>query len=366
MAFKTENVITPKEKCPYELMVIDSDTPLLTAAKMVQTDYVLVKHIASGHVQRFKNVTEFHGHWKSKSGGALKVMNDKRIAKGQEPLSVDDFEIEECAELNTEITDHLNKAIESFDFFVGRMKRLNFADDYLLVIGGQGNFRKTLGKTLPYKGKRSVKPLLFAEVKEAIIQKYKRKIHVCDDEEADDVCSILAYKDYLNFLETGQKKIVLGYVDKDLKMCLSDQFNYGDSEPVIVTQTIEEATKHFCSQLLSGDLSTDNILGLPNFSDDVREKYKLGKTRGIGRTTAEKYLSGCATIKEMFERVVEAYRGYYGDDKKPFLSWDGNTYEWNWLDYLQDSALMLWLRREEGELYSIEEVLKELEIKYES
>ena len=68
----------------------------------------------------------------------------------------------------------------------------------------------------------------------------------------------------------------------------------------------------------------------------------------------------------MFERVVEAYKSYYGVDREKFTSWDDQDYMWNWLDYLQDNAQLLWLRREEGEVYKITKTLDKLGIQYDS
>ena len=66
----------------------------------------------------------------------------------------------------------------------------------------------------------------------------------------------------------------------------------------------------------------------------------------------------------MFERVVEAYRGYYGDVKQQFTSFRGEVFQWNYLDYLKENALLLWMQRYEGQLYDIEDTLKLLKIEY--
>lgn len=103
---------------------------------------------------------------------------------------------------------------------------------------------------------------------------------------------------------------------------------------------------------------------MPNFTKEIQEKYQLGGTRGIGRATALKYLEGCETIRDLFERVVEAYKSYYGIEKQELVSHDGKALMWDWLDYLQDSAQLLYLRREEGEMYHICTTLDKLGIGY--
>lgn len=347
------------------IALIDADTPVLRAALSIQNNYIIVTHNESGWEKRFDNQTKFWGHWKNKAGGWLKDKNTKNETQGKPLVSPDDFTIEECSELNPEIDNHLEKAIEQFDYFVGKVKKLPFVEDYVLGIGGEGNFRKQTAKILPYKGLRKDKPLLFMEVKEAIIQKYSRKVVVVNDEEVDDWCGIKGFENYKHYLRTGEWKYVIGFVDKDLEQIISPQFNYLDDKPEIFIPTPEQSAMAFCVQCLAGDKGTDNIQGLPNFTEEIREKYSLGKTKGIGKATAVKYLEGSESIKEMFERVVEAYKSYYGVDKEKFTSWDDQEYMWNWLDYLQDNAHLLWLRREEGEMYQITKTLDKLGVNYE-
>ena len=348
----------------YEKALLDADTPVLRAALSVQNNFVLVTHKESGKTVRYDNQTSFWGHWKNKAGGKLKEYNDIRKNKGLEIWTPDDFVLEECSELNPEVDNHIEKAVEQFDYFVGRIKRYGFADDYVLGIGGEGNFRKDIAQILPYKGLRKDKPLLFQEVKEAIVQKYKNKVVISNNQEVDDWAGIEGFKNYKHFLKTGKWKNVLGFCDKDLAQIISPQFNYLDDNAKVFIPTPEDAARAFTVQLLCGDKGTDNIQGLPNFTDEIRQKYSLGKTKGIGRATALKYLESSENIAEMFFRCLEAYKSYYGVERKPFVSWRGEEHAWNYMDYLQDNAQLLWLRREEGEEYKIVDTLNRLGIEY--
>lgn len=343
----------------YELAIIDADTPIMRAATSVQTNYVLVTSKESKKTVRYNNATEFWGHWKNKAGGKLKEYNEIRAKKGLPLWTPDDFEMQECSELSTEIDDHLEKAIEHFDFFIGRLKKFGFADDYLLGISGDGNFRYESAKRAPYKGKRKDKPLIYAELQEAVYQKYQRRAERIHGQEVDDWCGIKGNENYQHFKRTGEWKWVLGFIDKDLKQIISPQFNYSLDDPEIFIPTEYEAAFAFCTQLLAGD-ATDNILGLPNFTAATSEKYKLGKTRGIGMATAEKFLEGSDSIKELFSRVAEAYISWYGEEQAPFTTHTGEVVQWNWIDYLQDSAKLLRLRAYEGEDYKIADTLKKL------
>lgn len=343
----------------FEKIIVDADTAVYQAANNIQEDYIEVIHKPSGTKKEFKNKTEFHGHWKKKAGGWLAQKNSDRIEKGLEPFDVEDFEIVECARLSSEIDDHIKEAVNSFDYFVGTIKKAVSADDYLLCIGGEGNFRYDIAKILPYKGNRKEKPIYFQEVRDAILDKYKSKIEIVNGEEVDDRLGQYGWENYLNHRKTGEWKYCLSYIDKDLKMIISPSFNFRKISEGLQYTTPEDSATYFCMQLLIGDKTTDNIPGLPNFTKEVQEKYGIRGSRGIGEALATKYLADCESVKEMFERVVEAYKSYYGDVYE-FTSYNGKVYIYSWLDFLRENAILLYMRREKDEMYDIKDTLDRL------
>ena len=347
----------------YKMCYVDFDTCLFRAAKSCQKDFIIVVEKETGVKQRFDGVSKFYGLGPSKSKGWIGEQNKIRESLGQPLLTVDDFTIEEHAELVNDFDTVIQNALSQLDYAVGRIKKASEAEDYRLCIGGSSNWRYDKAHIKTYKGMRKAKPLLFLEVKEAFVSKYKNKVIIVDGFEVDDFLGIMGWQNYQNYVKTGVYENILSYVDKDLLSIISPHFNYDKPEEGISIPTPTEAAFHFCSQLLSGDLSTDNIQGLPALTKEFQEKYGLRKTKGIGKETAHKILEGLS-IKEMFERVVEAYRGYYGDVKQPFTSFRGEVFQWNYLDYLKENALMLWMQRYEGQLYDIEDTLKLLKIEY--
>lgn len=346
----------------YETVYIDADTPLFKAAKSVQVDFIIASYPSKGWEQRFKNKTELWGHHSKKEGGWLSGRN---ASFPEDVWLPEDLEVEECAELDTEILDHLEQAMIQFNGFIGKIKRLEFAKDYVLFIGGEGNFRYDSAKLQPYKGLRKDKPLLFHELKMKVIQTYGKRITLANNLEADDLCGIVGWNNYLNFRQTGVWRDCLAFVDKDLKMICSPSFNYDDKTPEIVIPTIEDCARHFCEQLLSGDQATDNILGLPNFTTEMQEKYQIGKTRGIGAATASRFLRTCNTPQEMYERVTEAYKSYYGVERKVVVGFRGEQLNWNYLDYINENAKLLWMRRTLDDDFDIRERLKLMGVEYE-
>jgi len=352
---------TPEREYKFPLVVADWDTVLFRSAKQVQQDYILAEHKPSGVKKEFPNATAFYGHWKKKEGGWLRETNDQRLADGKSPFAVDDFTIHECSRLNPEISDHLKEAEKLFDFAVGNLKKAYLAPEYKLVIGGKDNFRYKIAKQLPYKGARKDKPILFSELREFILGKYRNRIIVVEGREADDYMSEVGYNNYLNYLKTRKWDVCLAFIDKDISMVPSPCFNYDKPENGVTYITSKMAARNYCIQLLIGDKGTDNIPGLPCIPEGVREKYGMPKTRGLGKATAEKFLPDGGDIKDLFQRVVDCYKEFYGVKKKPFVTWEGETVKWDWKDYLRDTSCLLWMYRDDTLKYDIfEDTLKRL------
>ena len=82
---------------------------------------------------------------------------------------------------------------------------------------------------------------------------------------------------------------------------------------------------NFYMQLLTGD-STDNIPGL----------------KGVGPKTAEKVLANCTTEEELYAAVLICYINH-----KPFMDYPREDIE----DMIVRNARLLWIRKEEGELW---------------
>lgn len=346
----------------FEKLICDADTWLLRAAKVVEQNYVIVRNKKTGVEKRFKNQTEFWGHHKKKEGGWLADTVDfLNVPAWVKP---EHFEIEECVELNPDITDHLKEAEKHFDFAVGRAKKLVDADDYLLLIGGVGNFRYECAKRQPYKGERKAKPLVFAELKELITTKYKNKIELCNGIEADDQAGIYAWQNYQNYLKTKQWKYCFSYIDKDLNMLISPSVNPDKPEQGIHYQTPLEAARCFASQCLTGD-RTDHIAGVGKIGEEFYQDLNLKcRSGGVGKATALQILEDCTTPKQMFERVIAAYKNSFGTEPHAFTTHTGEEIEWTWIDYLQDSARLLWMMRTPEDVYDIRVTLDRLGVDY--
>ncbi len=259
----------------YQMNYIDADTILFRPATMCQNNFITVTHKETGWEQRFKGVEEFYGRGNKRNKGWIGEQNAKREGTDRPLISVDDFEIVKGSELADLEGLVLDNAMSIIDFTVGNIKKQHMSEDYRLVIGGEGNFRYDAAHIQPYKGNRVEKPMLFQQLREMFIEKYRSKIIIADGIEADDYLGIKGKENHDHYVNTGEWKYLLSYVDKDLKMIHSPRLNYDKLDEGIFINTEEEAVRHFLYQLLCGDKSTDNIQGLGKVVPTVKERFGL-------------------------------------------------------------------------------------------
>lgn len=363
---------TPSANKRFKLVWVDADTILHSSAIALQQSYINVKHTQSGRIKRFDNKTAF-GVRGSKiiPNKWLDKTNQGMLEKGKEPFKLEDFEIEECYEIKPEFTTHeeaIEYGLQSIGFSIGGIKKFSDSEDYRLIIsGGKGNYRNDLAKTLKYKGKRTDKPILYAELKDAMIDQYKKRVVLADFCEAEDLCGWYAIQQEEKFGEDFDKwEECISFIDKDVKMVYSPSINYRNFEDGFTFPTKLECAAHLVSQIVAGDESCDNIRGLPNLTEEVTKKFGLRKANGCGKTTAENLISDCKTEKEMYERAVFAYQSYFGMEPTEFQAWDGELITWTWLDFMRETAVLVKMQDFEHQVWDVEDKLKELEIDYEN
>ena len=176
--------------------------------------------------------------------------------------------------------------------------------DYVVYLTGKGNFRHDIAKSHVYKGNRKSvqKPRHLQTARDHMESKYKAIIS--KGEEADDLIAMEAAK--LNY------KACVASIDKDMLQIPCWHFNivrgdYFKVEPF-------GGIKFFYKQILTGDRA-DNIVGL----------FRVGEVK------ASKILDGAETEEELWDRVIKAYDG---DEER-----------------VTENARLLWLRREEAEIW---------------
>ena len=176
--------------------------------------------------------------------------------------------------------------------------------DYEVYLTGKGNFRYDIAKSYTYKGNRKgvQKPRHLLTARDHMESKYKAIIS--KGEEADDLIAKEAARlDY---------KACVASIDKDMLQIPCWHFNIVRGDYVNVEPF--GGIKFFYTQILTGD-TADNIVGL----------FRVGPVK------AKKILEDAETEEDLWDCVVKAY--------------DGNE------DRVIENARLLWLRREEAEIW---------------
>lgn len=207
----------------------------------------------------------------------------------------------------------VDKVIYEVDLFMNTILTKTNCTYYLGFIGTDTNFRKDIYPE--YKGKRPDKPEWLVKWNPIIrfrLIDYWKVVPVSMIEAEDAlVISMEYYRDKTNCIAV--------YVDKDLDFIEGNRFNYQKHEFSYSDKLGEllyskgklkgKGLKFQYSQLIMGDMGTDNIPGL------------VGK----GASFAYKLLDSCESEYSLFRRTYTAYLMYSEKEyiKKDFkLQWD--------------------------------------------
>lgn len=226
------------------------------------------------------------------------------------------------------VDDRINQIIESTS-----------ADSYSLYLtDSKSNFRMELATILPYKGNRKTeKPHHWTAIRQHLIDNWDAEVQY--GIEADDRLGIEQMKNMEDeYISLGNKPYGSteydpepGYVypkdkatvicsrDKDLHMIPGWHYVWpaGNQKEKLWFQDELSAIRCFYRQLLTGDRSTDNILGL----------YGVGASSQL-----VKNINNADEERVMFGIVYKAYQDRFG------------AYAW---EFLLENAQLLWMLREE-------------------
>lgn len=173
------------------------------------------------------------------------------------------------------------EAKERVDIWVADIKELLEADDVILTLTDNANWRKDVLPTYKANRKGKRKPVVYNELKRYAIDTYKTALY--PTLEADDVMGILQ-TDPANDNDT-----VIVSEDKDMMTIPGKLYRPIRPEEGIQYISLEQANYNHYKQALMGD-STDGYAGCP----------------GIGPKTAEKILKQ-ADDSECWGLIVAAY-----------------------------------------------------------
>ena len=371
----------------FKMCYSDHDTHVVRCAKLMQSDYIEVKHIASGRTIEFKNKTQFGirsdkiialseediaNNVREKEGQPYKWLawkNYDQRSKNAKEFCVEDFEVLPKARLNPDFKD-FDEALQTAEMiFASHIKALKVnmdSEDYtLLISGGNGNYRDYESKTIGYKSERGDKPIYFQEFKDKIAQVYKNKIWWADYCEAEDLIQYIAKQQVAKYgYDQGKWDSCATYVDKDVLQCYIPARNYDKYEDGWFGDDLFYCEKTLVSQTISGD-PTDTIQGLPTLTEATTKYFGLRKANGVSKATAEKILEGSETFQEMWKRAIFCYQQYYGFNKiYDFKDVHGEDQSWTWLDYMQQCYVLVKMQEYEGQIPSLSEYLSQIGVDY--
>lgn len=323
-----------------KLVYIDADTLLVSSAAKEEYTRCLATNITNGKSKLFENKTAFN-KW-------IKDNPDKEKSN---------YSFEEVKEVKEDDFDEVGNSTPRFSYCchsvkmkVEGIRRAADAKEVVVLIQGKDNFRKTHpSKFVDYKGQRSLKPLMLEELQKWTKNYYKEKCMVISGEEVDDFIVRKGWESFNSSTSVNDAEVIISFCDKDIPAnTCGSMLNYLHLEDGVFWNSPFEQQKAFWTQTLRGD-ECDNIDGILKLHQDTRDKYGI-KVTGVGPKTAEKLLAGCKDEKELAEVVLEAYMLSYPEDG---------------FERLQDMCFFLWMRRYEGQMFSLKEHLDKLGVNYE-
>ena len=155
------------------------------------------------------------------------------------------------------------------------------------------NFRIPLATILPYKGNRAgtEKPHSYQMLRDYLMDVYPDRVVMVEGMETDDWLAI-----------NQTDNTIICSLDKDLLTVPGSHYNWTHDEITVVSEV--EALRFFYNQLLTGDKSTDNILGL----------------FGVGKKSSHcKAVNESDTEEEMFNIVHKQYVNRFGSYADQFM-----------------------------------------------
>lgn len=290
-------------------LVTDIDTILYRAAMGIQKNFITVEWKNNGRRKQFKNITEFRGSSKTSIGGWLGDINTERKEKGYSPFLLKDFTIEKCSQIISNDKNAKNYLTER----ITEMMLLPWVNSLKLIVGGTNNFRYDI--YTEYKANREKKPIRFKEIKEWFCKEFKDIVTVADGCEADDYLNMLSWDDWNKYGEDSL--FCSGYIDKDCDQSPGNKWNYDKNKLYFINEF--EAHYNLCIQTLIGDKYVDNIPGIPSVNNCIQEIFPIA-LGGFGKVKANKVLSECKTIQELYDMVEFIYKCYYNDEYKEPLN----------------------------------------------
>jgi len=236
-------------------------------------------------------------------------------------------------------------------------------DELRCYLTGHNNFRNDIATYQQYKGNRYDKdgnrlrpqPKWLPQARDYIAETYNTTL--CTGQEADDALAIAQVK--CNASKSWES--IISSIDKDLLIIPGwhHDMNSGYIQVVDELGKLEIINgkvrgcgrKFFYAQLLMGD-SADWIPGLPKINPAIKARFDgIKRVGGCGAMSAYHILHDAESEQELFDRVLWCYEAYWTKGQH-YIEWRNNTEVIPTpVEMLTEQGQLLWMRREEGELW---------------
>ena len=287
----------------YDLVVVDTDTPLFSAAAVSEQRAILVTHEPTGIQKRFKTRTEFKELMKSKNKPVTEAYSIQDL---QEPEPV-----ENALHL---VKSSMQKIIDMYP-----------SSKVVFVAGDSNNFRLDLPLPTRYKSQRTdmLRPVHLKACHKYAKQRFGAIS--ADGCEADDLTIILAHE----AKKQGKNALLLS-IDKDsnqsIGLTISD---YTGS----YYQTINEMHEvKYDTKYRSYGIPWIAMQWTVGDGIDCFKPTELSKSR-YGAVSAYKDFKDLKTPQEVLLKVVELYKQFY-PRKFEYTDWKGQQHEADWKSML--------------------------------
>lgn len=326
----------------FKRAVFDYDAFVYTIGHAAEKKSIHVVHDKTGWEKEFDTRTQFWGHWKKKEGGYLGEINKKKIAKGQEPASWEDFTITDKQTLKGPVENALHSVKVCINKVVSDLR----VEEYMGFIGKGSSFREDRSTILKYKGNREdvLRPILKDDIQEYIAKNHNGEF--VSYLEADDWCIIEGVK---------EGRVVVAE-DKDSLGCPVFTYNFNKPELGIINgncygsleinskkEVKGYGRKWFYFQVAYGD-DVDNYRS--NSATDLK----------IGDKTIFEMVNYATNDKESLEALVKVYKHIYPEPRE-ITGWRGDKFVVDWLYVLNENWDLARMLRHEGDHVNATEVL---------
>ena len=318
------------------IAVLDGDEIAYSISAACEKRSINVTNIKSGQVSNFKHRTEM-----------------KKFLDGLE-IPEDCFEVKDLQE-----PDDIANCLHSVKVVIENIKTKCKADKIEVYLSGKDNFRNTIPLPSQYKSNRkdTLKPVLLDEVRNYIQTKYKATI--VNGQETDDKVSQRMFDGY-----KSKQKIIGVTVDKDAMQNAGWLFNRDKmEEPEFIDGTLGSLWIDDKNKVRGKGRKWLYLQWIIGDKTDFYDPTEICKVR-YGEKSAYKLLNELQTDAECIKAIYELYLTWY-PEITTFTSYDGIERKMITVQIMQMYLDCARMRRFEGDIVYVEDLLKRFEITYE-